>query len=434
MRAVDLIARKRDGEEMSTEEIRFLVDGFVRGDVPDYQMSAFLMAVCCRGMTQRETADLTRAMIESGERVTLTRIHRFKADKHSTGGVGDKTTLVLAPLLASFGLAVPKLSGRGLGHTGGTLDKLESIPGFRTDLSIRELEEVADEVGVAVAASSESVDPADHEMYALRDVTATVDSLPLIVASIMSKKLAIENDALVLDVKVGDGAFFCSERDAHEFAKTALAIGSEFGRPTSAVLTAMEQPLGCAVGNALEVREAIAALQGHGPEDLAEVCVALATQLLSARDHRAPDELRDEVRERLASGGAWPCFVRWIERQGGDVRAVEDPSRLPAAGRRIEVRAPRSGVICGVRARAIGHLAQVLGAGRARKEDEIDLGAGVELRAKVGSEVREGDVLAVLHTNLRSDPYDWESAVLGALSWREEPLTPGPTVLGTVTQ
>jgi len=433
MRAVDLIVRKRDGGALSRDEIEWVVGGYARDDIPDYQMAAFMMAVYFRGMTLEENTDLTRAMIESGETVSFPEIMRFKVDKHSTGGVGDKTTIVLAPLLASLGMVVPKLSGRGLGHTGGTIDKLESIPGFRTDISIEELQRIANEVGVAVASATHNLVPADHKMYALRDVTATVESTPLIVASIMSKKLAMLTDALVIDVKVGDGAFFPTLDDAREFAERALEVGRAFGRPVSFVLTGMEQPLGYAVGNALEVKEAIATLEGNGPKDLVEVCSSLATQLVRAQDsHRSPEEACSAVAEKLANGEALSAFERWIERQGGDASVVRDPDMLPGASRQIEVRSRRDGVVKGIRARAIGELAMRLGAGRARKEDEIDPSAGLELRKKSGSEVQRGDVLAVLHTNQEGEPHEWEEGFLSALTWSDKPYTPEPAILDVI--
>ena len=434
MRAVDLIAGKRDGRALSRDEIDWLVSGYTRGDIPDYQMAAFMMAVYFRGMTLEENAALTRAMIASGETVSFPQITRFKVDKHSTGGVGDKTTIVLAPLLASLGLVVPKLSGRGLGHTGGTLDKLEAIPGFRTDISIEELQEIANDVGVAVAGATHNLVPADHKMYALRDVTATVESTPLIVASIMSKKLAMHNDALVIDVKVGDGAFFPDLDEAREFARRSLEVGREFNRPASFVLTGMEQPLGHAVGNALEVREAITTLQGEGPEDLVEVCSALAVELVRARDtDRSPEEIQAEVADKISSGEALSAFKRWVERQGGDASVVEEPDVMGVAERQIEVRSDREGFVTGIRARAIGELAMRLGAGRARKEDRIDPAAGLELRVKSGARVQKGDVLAVLHTNLDGDQAGWEKELLGALAWSDQPHEPEPAILDVIS-
>jgi pyrimidine-nucleoside phosphorylase len=429
VRTVDLIARKRDGDELADDEIGFLVAGYTRGEIPDYQMAAFLMAVVLNPLNQRETVALTDAMIRSGEVIDLQEIDRYKVDKHSTGGVGDKVTLVLAPVLASLGLSVPKLSGRGLGHTGGTLDKLESIAGFRTDLDSREFRRIASEVGVAVAGPTQNLVPADQKMYALRDVTATVESVPLIAASILSKKLAVETDALVIDVKVGDGAFFRTLEQAERFSELVAAVGRALGREVATVQTGMEQPLGRLVGNALEVKEAVATLRGRGPEDLVEVVLALAARLLTSSGDYDLRSGRDRARRSLEGGEAWRAFVRWIGAQGGDVGRVEDPSLLPRAARQIQVAAVEAGWVRTVKARAVGELAMELGAGRARKDDEVDPAAGVELAAKVGDRVERGQLIGVLHSNRLVEEGSMAARLLGAVQLSEEEVSPAPTVL-----
>ncbi len=384
LRVVDLIARKRDGGELSAAELRTVISP----DTPDYQLSAFLMAVVLRGMTDAETADLLQAMVDSGERLDLSAVGRPVADKHSTGGVGDKTTLVVAPLVAACGMPMAKLSGRGLGHTGGTLDKLESIPGFRVGLSAAELVAQVCKVGVAVAGQTEALVPADRRMYALRDATATVPSIPLIATSIMSKKVAAGANRLVLDVKVGEGAFMPNLASARELAQAMRRLGELAGLPTTCMLTGMAEPLGCAVGNALEVVEAVAALQGHGPADLTELCLAAAGLLVGER----------AAAERvLASGEAYACFRRWIAAQGGDPDA-----ELPQAPIVVPVPAPRPGVVAECHALGIGNAAMRLGAGRARKEDAVDHAVGVVVHAKAGDRVEAGQPLATVHA--RHDP------------------------------
>lgn len=436
MRAVDLIEHKRDGYELNTEEINFLIGGYCSGDIPDYQMSAFTMAVLWRGLTATETAALTRAMIASGETIDLTSITRPTVDKHSTGGVGDKTTLVVAPLVASFGIAVPKLSGRGLGHTGGTLDKLEAIPGFRVGLTMDEFFDVVNRVGVAVASATANIVPADQKLYALRDATATVTSMPLIASSIMSKKLAVDSGGIVLDVKVGEGGFFATKDAAMEFANTAVALGAQFNRPVRAVLTSMDRPLGRAIGNALEVLEAAATLQGNGPEDLVEVCVALATQMLIVSGVESDLEVAEtRVRDQLESGAAWPKFLEWIAAQGGDVSCFENDDLMPTATRQITVAAPRGGTVTKIHAQSLGRLAMQLGAGRARKEDSVDHAAGIVLCVSPGSHVAMGDALAVLHTNLSGDEQAWATLLCDAVEFSQNGVgeigSPVLDVIGT---
>ena len=429
-----ILERKRDGAELTPTDIDTVIAAFMSGEMADYQMSALLMAIVWRGMSMAETVALTRALLASGRTVDLSAIARPCVDKHSTGGVGDKTTLVAGPLAASFGLVVPKLAGRGLGHTGGTLDKLESIPGFRTGLSPAEFVEIAGRVGVAVSAATDDLAPADRRLYALRDVTGTVGSMPLIVASIMSKKLAVGARAVVLDVKAGDGAFFATVADAQAFALAAVAVGAEFGRRVRAVITGMEQPLGYAIGNALEVREAAATLRGNGPADLVEVSCALVAQMLEAAGMAGAGDgdLVERSRAQLASGAAWPVFERWIRAQGGDPDATEGPGGMADATRVVPVTATAGGYVRRVGALALGRLAMALGAGRQRKEDAIDPAAGIVLHAKVGGRVEAGTPLATLHTNLDGDAAGWIDDVRRAVALTPERVARASTVLDVV--
>lgn len=400
MRMYDIILKKRQGRELSREEIEFFVQGYVRGEVPDYQAAAFLMAVFFCGLSFRETADLTMAMVSSGERVDLSSIPGRKVDKHSTGGVGDKTTLVLAPLVAAAGVPVAKMSGRGLGHTGGTIDKLESIPGLRVNLSPQEFTSQVQRIGLAVVAQSGNLVPADKKLYALRDVTATVDSIPLIASSVMSKKIAAGADAIVLDVKVGSGAFMRTLEDARSLATTMVAIGRQVGRVTAAVISDMDQPLGFAVGNALEVREAIETLAGKGPRDLVELCLVLGGHMLSLAGAAAtPEEGAERLEDLLRRGKALEKFKEMVQAQGGNLQVVEEPDRLPAARWQEEIKARQGGFVCAVHAEKIGRAAMLLGAGRERKEEAIDHAVGVVLHKKVGDPVRPGEALATLHAN-----------------------------------
>lgn len=389
-RALDMILAKRAGGRHTQDQLERLMDGYVSGQVPDYQVSAWLMAVCWRGMTDSETTALTQAMARSGDMLDLAGLPHT-VDKHSTGGVGDKTTLVLAPLLAAMGGTVAKMSGRGLGHTGGTVDKLESIPGFRAALSERAFLEQAHRVGVVVTGQSLELAPADGKLYALRDASGTVESLPLIASSIMSKKLAGGADSMVLDVKVGSGAFMKSLKDARQLARIMVTIGQQSGRRMRAVISDMSEPLGFMVGNALEVEEAISCLKGEGPADLLELCLALASEVLEAAG--LPSQ-RAELLEAIGSGRAYAKFEEWIAAQGGDVTAL---GRLERAPDRWQLRAGRSGVVSRVTALDIGRAAGMLGGGRSRKDDVIDMGVGVQLHAKVGDEVQAGQPLATLH-------------------------------------
>lgn len=404
MRAVDIIRKKRHGGELSEAEIQFLIDGLVDGSIPDYQISAWAMAVCCMGMTDKETAALTLAMAHSGDTVDLSQIAGIKVDKHSTGGVGDKTTLIVAPLVAACGVPVAKMSGRGLGHTGGTIDKLESIPGFRTELSRADFFAQVNDIGVAVIGQSGNIAPADKKLYALRDVTATVESIPLIASSVMSKKIAAGADAILLDVKAGDGAFMKTPEDAARLAEAMVAIGNQVGRRTVAVISDMDQPLGRTIGNALEVREAIEVLRGDGPDDLREVSLVLAGHML-VLGGVAPDiaAARSRLEAAIASGDALRKLADLLAAQGGDPAVTEDLSLLPQAPIRLPVPAPSDGYVLGIEAEAVGLAAMTLGAGRATKDDQIDYAVGIELSAKPGDRVRKGDPIATLYVQTDDD-------------------------------
>jgi pyrimidine-nucleoside phosphorylase len=398
MRAVDIILKKRDGGQLSREEIQFFVTGVTVGTLPDYQASALLMAVVLRGMTTEETAWLTDAMVNSGVRVDLSTIPGVKVDKHSTGGVGDKTSLVLAPLAAACGVPVPMMSGRGLGHTGGTLDKLEAIPGFRVNLTLEEMKGALAHVGCAMIGQTQEIAPADKRLYALRDVTGTVESIPLISASIMSKKIAEGINALVLDVKTGNGAFMKTEADARRLAESLVSIGTASGVKTEAIVTRMDAPLGRAVGNALEVIECLDVLKGGGPADLIDVSIELASRML-VLGHVADDLVdgEDQVRAAIRSGAGLERFRQIVERQGGDPRVVDDYGRLPSAPNRHMIAAPRSGFLVRLDAGLVGRASVALGAGRDRVEDLIDPGVGIMVMAKPGEALRAGDPILELH-------------------------------------
>ncbi|MCX7750957.1 MAG: thymidine phosphorylase [Candidatus Bipolaricaulota bacterium] len=433
MRAVDLIEKKRDGGELTPEEIRWLVSSYVAGTVPDYQMAAFLMAVYFRGMSEPETVALTQAMAESGERIDLSSVPGTKVDKHSTGGVGDTVTLVLVPLLAAAGLVVAKLSGRALGHTGGTIDKLEAIPGLRTEFSLPEIRAQAARIGAVVADHTADVVPADRLLYELRDVTGTVPSLPLIASSVLSKKLAGGADAIVLDVKCGDGAFMRTLEDARQLAETLVRVGNRLGKRFAALITAMDEPLGTAAGNALEVRQAIAVLRGEGPDDLRSVTLALGAELLLlAGEAKTAEEGEARLSRLLETGKAWAKFRELVSAQGGDVRAIEEPERLPKAKRVVEVLAPASGYVAELRAHPIGVACGLLGAGREVKGQPVDPGAGVELLAKRGDEVVKGEPLARLHVGREDRVEEARSLVLGAYRIGKERPAARPLVLARI--
>ena len=400
MRMVDLIAKKRDGQSLSKEEIEWIVTGYTNGEIPDYQMSALTMAIFYQDMTDQEITDLTLAMANSGDVVNLENIEGIKVDKHSTGGVGDTTTLVLAPLVASVGVPVAKMSGRGLGYTGGTLDKLEAIPGFQIELSEDKFVELVNESKVAVIGQSGNLAPADKKLYALRDVTATVDSIPLIASSIMSKKIAAGADAIVLDVTTGDGAFMKNLEDAKRLASTMVQIGKLANRQTMAVISDMSQPLGEAIGNSLEVVEAIETLQGKGPKDLEEMCYVLGSQMVVlAKKADTLEQAREMLEEALHSGKAFAKFKEMVANQGGDVSVIDHPEKLLTAKYEIELPAKQSGVITKLVANELGIAAMMLGAGRKTKEDTIDFAVGLKLRKKVGEAIQEGESVLTIYAN-----------------------------------
>jgi len=397
-RAIDLIRKKRDGGSLSAAEIGYLVEGCTDGSIPDYQMSAWLMAVVLRGMTREETASLTDAMLHSGEVLDLSFLPAKKVDKHSTGGVGDKTSLVLAPLVAAGGLYVPMISGRGLGHTGGTLDKLESIPGFRVGLSTAEFSRVLKACGCSMIGQTEKIAPADRKLYALRDVTGTVESPYLICASIMSKKLAEGTDALVLDVKTGSGAFMKKEEDAVFLAELMVETGERMGKQMVALITDMNQPLGRTVGNALEVQECIEVLHGGGPDDLRELCLEFAAWMFylgaAVKTVAMGKKLAAEV---IASGKAFDRFRQMVELQGGDVSTIDDPTRLPATEHRVDVSSPQNGYVTAIACEQVGTACVILGGGRERKEDSVDPAVGIVVHKKIGDRVSAGEALCTIH-------------------------------------
>ncbi|MCG8396178.1 pyrimidine-nucleoside phosphorylase [Bacillus atrophaeus] len=400
MRMVDIIIKKQNGKELTSEEIQFFVNGYTDGSIPDYQASALAMAIFFQDMTDRERADLTMAMVNSGETIDLSAIEGIKVDKHSTGGVGDTTTLVLAPLVAALDVPVAKMSGRGLGHTGGTIDKLEAIEGFHVELSKQDFINLVNRDKVAVIGQSGNLTPADKKLYALRDVTGTVNSIPLIASSIMSKKIAAGADAIVLDVKTGAGAFMKTDEDAVNLAKAMVRIGNNVGRQTMAVISDMSQPLGLAIGNALEVKEAIDTLKGEGPEDLNELVLTLGSQMVVlAKKAATLDEAREKLIEVMKNGKALEKFKDFLKNQGGDSSVVDDPSKLPQAAYKIDVPAKEAGVVSEIVADEIGVAAMLLGAGRATKEDDIDLAVGIMLRKKVGDKVEKGEALVTLYAN-----------------------------------
>jgi len=428
MRTVDLIEKKRNGGELTEQELRFLIQGYTEGSIPDYQMSAFAMAVYFRGMSSEEMAHLTMAMVDSGETVDLSAIGGLKVDKHSTGGVGDTTTLVVAPLVASVGVPVAKMSGRGLGHTGGTIDKLESVPGFHTELDKARFHELVEDNRIAVVGQSGNLTPADKKLYALRDVTATVDSIPLIASSIMSKKIASGADAIVLDVKTGAGAFMKRLEDARELARCMVEIGNRVGRRTIAVISDMSQPLGYAVGNALEVQEAIDTLRGQGPGDLFELSLELGSQMvLLAGKAETMAEARSQLEQAVQEGKALETFRKFIASQGGDDRVTVDPTLLPGAAYRIEVPSRQSGYVGAIEADRVGTAAMVLGAGRATKESSIDLAVGIVLHRKIGDKVAAGEPLATIHSN-QEDVQEVLERILDAYEITQDEVTK-PTLI-----
>jgi len=433
MRAVDVIARKRDGHELSREEIDGFVEGFARGEIPDYQVSAWAMAVVLRGMSARETYDLTMAMVASGETLDLSQVAPRSVDKHSTGGVGDKTSLVVGPAVAACGVPVAKMSGRGLGYSGGTLDKLESIPGFRVELTTDEFLRQLKEIGLVLCGQTVDLAPADGKLYALRDVTATVPSMALIAASVMSKKIASGARGIVLDVKTGSGAFMPTVSEAAALARRMVDIGRRAGRRVVALISDMNQPLGSAVGNALEVREALATLQGGGPRDFREHCLRVGAHMLilAGKAHDLATA-RKRLVAVLADGSALAKFRGLVEAQGGDVRAIDDPSLLPAAPVVVDVASPRGGHLRRIDARTVGEASVRLGAGRARKGDPIDHAVGIVVRAKVGDRIRVGDPLFTIHAKDALSASEVQGALLSGVEYSTRPVAPLPLFYRTL--
>ena len=400
MRMVDIIEKKRDGHTLSKEEIEFFIKGYTKGDIPDYQASSLAMAIFFQDMNEEERAAMTMAMVNSGDRIDLSQIHGTKVDKHSTGGVGDTTTLVLAPLVASVGVPVAKMSGRGLGHTGGTIDKLESVKGFNVEISEEDFIKLVNDNQVAVIGQSGNLTPADKKLYALRDVTGTVNSIPLIASSIMSKKIAAGADAIVLDVKTGSGAFMKTLEDAEALAHAMVSIGNNVGRNTMAIISDMSQPLGRAIGNALELQEAIDTLKGQGPDDLTELVLTLGSQMVVLAGKASTlDEARQLLESAIHTGQALEKFKTFISNQGGDASIVDHPEQLPRARYQIHFQAQKDGMITEMIANEIGVASMMLGAGRQTKEDVIDLGVGIVLNKKVGDRVTKGDSILTIHSN-----------------------------------
>lgn len=433
MRAVDIIIKKRENKELTTEEINFFVEGFTDGSIPDYQASSWAMAVLLNGMTDRETTDLTLAMAASGETLDLSSAVEIAIDKHSTGGVGDKTTLVVGPVVAACGLPVGKMSGRGLGFSGGTLDKMESIPGYRTDLSEEEFLSQLRTYKIVLTGQSHDLAPADGKMYALRDVTGTVPSMPLIASSVMSKKIAAGAHAIVLDVKLGEGAFMTNLDDARQLAEIMVAIGKLSGRSVVGLLSDMNQPLGSAVGNAMETLEAIETLNGGGPEDFREHCLVVASHMLVLGKRAADlDEARQMAEKALADGSGLEYFRTLVREQGGDVSYVDNPGKLPTASLVEQVPAPRSGWLKAVRAREVGETSVELGAGRAKKGDPIDFAVGIMVHHKVGDRVEAGDALFTVHANDADRMAHAIERLQAAVDWSDEACEPLPLFYGVV--
>lgn len=433
MRAVDIIIKKRDRQELTAAEIDFFVDGFTRDEIPDYQVAAWAMAVLLNGMTPEETTELTLAMVRSGEILDLTDIVPLVVDKHSTGGVGDKTTLVVEPVVAACGLPVSKMSGRGLGYSGGTLDKLEAIPGYRTDLSIAEFKQQLADIGLVLAGQTADLTPADGKLYALRDVTGTVRSIPLIASSVMSKKIASGAQAIVLDVKCGLGAFMHTLDETHQLGQLMVKIAHLAGQKAVALLADMNQPLGCAVGNALEVREAIDTLQGGGPSDFREHCLVVASHMLQLGEKAENlTSARLLAESALSDGSAWQKFIQLVSAQGGDISSVEQPEKLPTAKLIEEIVAPKAGYILGVHARLVGETAVLLGGGRAKKGDTINYAVGIQVHCKVGQKIEKDQPLFTVHADDDISLSAARQQLLAAVSWSDEPVDPLPLFYGVI--
>lgn len=420
MRIYDIIAKKRDKKELTKLEIEFFVNGFTNGEIADYQASALLMAILLNGMTVKETSYLTEAMAKSGDIADLSMINGVKVDKHSTGGVGDKTTLVVAPIVASFGIPVAKMSGRGLGHTGGTIDKLESIKDFSIALSVEEFVNNVNNINIAVVGQTGNLAPADKKMYALRDVTATVQSIPLIASSIMSKKIAGGADAIVLDVKCGSGAFMKDIESARELAQIMVSIGNEVGRKVVAIITNMDEPLGYAIGNAIEIKEAIDTLMGKGPEDFRNICIELATQMIYLATNEDEKVIRDKVKEKLINGEAYNKFREFVIAQHGDISVIDNLKLLPGAENIINLHSREEGYVRNIDAEKLGIASMLLGGGRAKKEDSIDYGVGVVVHKKVGDFVAKNEIIATIHANDLKNIENVKTTILDAYKFSKE--------------
>ena len=399
MRMYDIIKKKRDGFALTKEEIDFFVNGFAKGEIPDYQASALCMAIYLKGMNIEETTNLTFAVRDSGEKLNFSNINGLRVDKHSTGGVGDKTSLIVAPIVASYGVKIAKMSGRGLGHTGGTIDKLEAIPGFNTSLAMQDFERIVNETGIAIVGQSAELAPADKKLYALRDVTATIECMPLIASSIMGKKLAADDDCIVLDLKTGSGSFMKTIEDSKALARIMVDIGKNAGKRTLALITDMDIPLGNAIGNTLEVKEAIEVLNGNGPKDLTEVCLCLASNMLYLAEKGSLEECEKMAKDAISNGQALETFVNMVKAQGGDYNCVLHPETFKVAKYSHQVKAQKSGYIYSVNTEGYGVASLLLGAGRNVKEDVIDFSAGIILNAKTGDYVNEGDLIATLYSD-----------------------------------
>ncbi|RCW50569.1 MULTISPECIES: pyrimidine-nucleoside phosphorylase [unclassified Halanaerobium] len=429
MRAYDIIYKKREGEKLNKKELEFLINGYVADKIPDYQVSAWAMAVFFQGMDAEETADLTMIMAESGDMIDLSPVKGTKVDKHSTGGVGDTTTLILAPLAAAAGVPVAKMSGRGLGHTGGTIDKLEAIPGFNTSLSREEFFENVNKYGLSIVGQTGNLTPADKKLYALRDVTATVESIPLIASSIMSKKIAGGADAIVLDVKTGSGAFMQELSESRKLAEAMVNIGKEVGQNTVAYITDMNEPLGLAVGNALEVKEAIKVLKGKGPDDITELCIELGAAMVKLSGQEDDlERAKKLLKEKIRSGEALQKFADMVTAQGGDADIIDNPELLPQAEKKMKVKSEQNGYISAINAHKIGIAAMLLGAGRETKDGDIDMAVGIEIVKKIADEVKKGDVLAVLHVNDESNLEAALEKVKSSYSITEEKIEKNPLI------
>ncbi len=434
MRMYDIIEKKRDSKELSPEEIKFFISGFCNGKIPDYQASALLMATYLNGMSQGEIAELTMQMAQSGDMVDLSEIKGIKVDKHSTGGVGDKTTLIVAPLVAAAGIPVAKMSGRSLGHSGGTIDKLESIPGFRTDIPMHKLIDGVNRIKIALAGQTGNLVPADKKLYALRDVTATVGSISLIASSIMSKKIAGGADAIVLDVKTGSGAFMKVLSQAKELGKVMVSIGKNLKRNTVAVVSSMDQPLGYAVGNTLEVKEAIQTLKGKGPKDLEELCLVLGAYMLRLSGRTQEIEvLKEELKGLLNNGKAFEKFREMVINQEGDVKVVDDPSLFPEARFKLPVKALRDGYVTKMKTDSIGAASMMLGAGRETKDSDIELNVGIVLEKKIGDEVKAGDTLAWMYANHEHRVQSAQELIMGAYTIDERKPEPMPLIVDVIS-